>query len=337
VSQPSSAPARQRPRLGFLGTGWIGLNRMRAIQEAGCAEIIGIADPSAEMAAEAAKLAPGAAVVDGIDALLDLRLDGLVIATPSALHAAQSSHALNRGVAVFCQKPLGRTAAETRAVVETARRADLLLGVDLSYRATAGMRLIRDRVRAGELGRVYAADLVFHNAYGPDKPWFYDAAQSGGGCLMDLGVHLVDLALWTLDWPRVTEVSGRLFARGDALGPDPAGVEDFAVATIGLESGGIVRLACSWGMHAGQDAVISAGFHGTEGGATMRNLDGSFYDFATEIHHGTARQVVATPPDAWGGRTAVEWANTLAEGNRFDADALRLTEVAVVLDRLYGR
>jgi predicted dehydrogenase len=49
---------------------------------------------------------------------------------------------------------------------------------------------------------VRAVDLTFHNAYGPDKPWFYDPAQSGGGCVMDLGVHLVDLALWTLGWPK---------------------------------------------------------------------------------------------------------------------------------------
>jgi hypothetical protein len=69
----------------------------------------------------------------------------------------------------------------------------------------------------------------------------------------------------------------------------------------------------------------------------MRNIDGSFYDFATEIHHGTARQVVAVPPDAWGGRAAIEWAGMLAEGNRFDAGALRLTDVAVVLDQIYGR
>jgi predicted dehydrogenase len=48
---------------------------------------------------------------------------------------------------------------------------------------------------------VFAVDLVFHNAYGPDKPWFYDPELSGGGCVMDLGVHLVDLALWSLDFP----------------------------------------------------------------------------------------------------------------------------------------
>ena len=95
------------------------------------------------------RLAPGARLVSTLDELLDLGLDGVVIATPSALHAAQSIRALERGAAVFCQKPLGRTAAEARAVVDAARAADRLLGVDLSYRFTEGMRRIREIVRAG--------------------------------------------------------------------------------------------------------------------------------------------------------------------------------------------
>jgi predicted dehydrogenase len=199
VAPTGATPAR--PRLGFLGVGWIGRHRMQAILEAGAAEAAAIADPSPETAAEAGRLAPEARLVSTLDELLDCDVDGVVIATPSALHSEQAIRALERGVAVFCQKPLGRTEAEARAAVDAGRRADRLLAVDLSYRFTEGMRRIREAVRSGGLGRVYAVDLVFHNAYGPDKPWFYDPALSGGGCVMDLGVHLVDLALWALDFP----------------------------------------------------------------------------------------------------------------------------------------
>ena len=163
MSAPAARPER-RPRLGFLGVGWIGRHRMQAILETGAVEAAAIADPSPEMAAEAARLAPGAALVATLDDLLDAGVDGVVIATPSALHAGQSVRALERGAAVFCQKPLGRTAAEVRAVVEAARAADRLLAVDLSYRFTEGMQHIRELVRSGGLGRVYAADLTFHNA-----------------------------------------------------------------------------------------------------------------------------------------------------------------------------
>jgi predicted dehydrogenase len=338
---PAGAPPEvpvARPRLGFLGVGWIGRHRMKAILETGAVEAAAIADPSPEMAAEAARLAPRARLVATLDELLDAGVDGVVIATPSALHAGQSIRALARGAAVFCQKPLGRTAAEARAVVEAARAADRLLGVDLSYRFTEGMRRVRELARAGELGRVYAADLVFHNAYGPDKPWFHDPALSGGGCVIDLGVHLVDLALWALDFPKVGDVSGRLFAGGEPLGRRPDRVEDFAVATLELETGTAVRLACSWRLHAGRDAVISAAFHGTRGGAALRNVDGSFHDFVAERYRGTARETLAVPPDEWGGRAAADWAARLAAGERFAAaEAERLVGVARVLDRIYGR
>ena len=338
--QPGKTPrsaASARPRVGFLGVGWIGRHRMEAILATGAVEIAGIADPSPEMAAAAQGLAPGAALASTLDELLDLGLDGVVIATPSAFHAEQSIRALERGAAVFCQKPLGRTAAEARAVVEAARAADRLLCVDLSYRFTEGMRRIRELVRAGALGRVYAVDLVFHNAYGPDKAWFYDPALSGGGCVMDLGVHLVDLALWTLDFPEVSTVSPRLFAGGEPLGRRPAQVEDYALATLDLQTGAAVQLACSWRLQAGCDAVIGAAFYGTAGGAALRNVNGSFYDFSAERYRGTARETLSVPPDAWGGRAAAYWAARLAAGERFDPAAERLADVARVLDRIYGR
>jgi predicted dehydrogenase len=329
--------ATRRPRLGFLGVGWIGRHRMNAIIEADVADVAAIAEPSAETAAEALKLAPGAERVGGLDELLAMGLDGIVIATPSALHAEQSVMALASGAAVFCQKPLGRNAAEVRAVVDAARAADRLLAVDLSYRFTEGMRRIREVVRSGELGQIYAVDLVFHNAYGPDKAWFYDPALSGGGCVTDLGVHLVDLALWCLDFPEIAEVGAKLFAAGEKLGPNPSQVEDYAVATIELASGTAIQLACSWRLQAGCDAVISAAFYGTGGGAALRNVNGSFYDFTAERYRGTSGEMLAGPPDEWGGRAAADWARRLASGARFDEGAAELVEVARVLDRIYGR
>jgi predicted dehydrogenase len=310
---------------------------MHAIVEADAADVVAIADPSPDMAAEAQKLAPDAKIVASLDDILGAGVDGVVIATPSAMHAEQSIRALSRGVAAFCQKPLGRTASEAQAVIGAARQADRLIGVDLSYRFTQGMQRIAEIVRAGELGHVFAVDLVFHNAYGPDKAWFYDPAQSGGGCVMDLGVHLVDLALWVLDFPEVSSITSKLFAGGELLGPAPDRVEDYALATLQLASGAVVQLACSWRLQAGRDAIISAAFYGTSGGAALHNVEGSFYDFVAERYRGTARETLASPPDAWGGRAAVDWAKRVAAGTRFDPDAEKLVSVSRVLDRIYGR
>lgn len=334
---PSLAPNRSprpRPRIGFLGVGWIGRDRLAAVARADVARIAAIADTEPESARRARASAPEAELAGGLEDLLERGLDGIVIATPSAQHAREAVAALERGVAVFCQKPLGRDAAEVRRVVDAARTGDRLLGVDLSYRWTHGMRQLRERVRSGALGRVYAAELVFHNAYGPDKPWFYDRRLSGGGCLIDLGVHLVDLALWTLDFPRVERASARLLAGGAPL--DGEGVEDYATARLDLETGAVVSLSCSWRLAAGRDAVIEAAFYGTSGGAALRNVEGSFYDFRAESFTGTSRCLLSEPPDAWGGRAVVEWARALAHGGRFDPQAERLVQVSEVLDELYA-
>ena len=326
-----------KPRLGFAGVGWIGQHRMEALIESGLIEAAAFADPNAAQADKVAQMAPGAKQYEGLEALLEADLDGVVIATPSALHAEQAEQALRAGLSVFCQKPLGRTAAETRRVVSAARQADRLLAVDLSYRFTEGMKRIRRLVQGGTIGDVYAINLVFHNAYGPDKDWFYDPKQSGGGCVMDLGIHLVDLALWTLGFPDVTHARSRLFAEGRPLTTPSEHVEDYATACLDLDTGTTVNLACSWNLPAGQEAVIEAAFYGTQGGLSLRNVNGSFYDFQAELLKGTTTDVLAAPPDAWGGRAAVNWARRLAADKQYDETADSLVEVAGALDAIYNR
>lgn len=326
-------------RLGFLGVGWIGRDRMRALVASGLAEAALVADASPAVAAEAAAEV-GAQVVSP-EELLTADLDGVVIATPSALHAEQTTAALGNGTAVFCQKPLGRDAAETAAVVGAAREADRLLGVDLSYRHLSATDALRRTLRSGKLGSIYAVDLLFHNAYGPDKPWFRDPALSGGGCVIDLGIHLVDLAHHLLvdagEWAPVEQATSRLFAGGRPLDGRTDVVEDFATCRLDLCNGAVMNLACSWNLHAGQEAVISATFYGTDGAVALTNVGGSFYDFRAVRHTGTSSTTLVEPPDDWGGRAAVDWARRLAAGQRFDVAAEELVVSAAILDAIYGR
>ena len=149
-----------KPRIGFLGTGWIGRNRMEALLGTGLVEPVAICDPSPECLEQAGELAVKAQRVASLDEMLEGNIDGVVIATPSALHAAQSIQALAAGKAVFCQKPLGRTAQETLAVVNAARNADRLLGVDLSYRHTEAMKAIGDLVRSKSPGSTTPSSLA---------------------------------------------------------------------------------------------------------------------------------------------------------------------------------
>lgn len=333
-----SKPALGSPRLGFIGVGWIGRNRLEAIAQSGLAEVAAISDPSRDAVAKAAESAPQASRCSTFDELLERDLDGIVIATPSALHAEQAIAALQSGKAVFCQKPLARNAAETQLVIDAARAADRLLGVDLSYRYTQALHHVRELLRSGELGHIYAVETVFHNAYGPDKPWFYDARLAGGGCLLDLGIHLVDAVLWCLGFPKVESATGALSSGGLPWKSWMPSVEDYASGLLRLETGASVQLACSWKVAAGCDARIEITFFGTNGGATMRNVNGSFYDFVGEhLRPDRSRRLLAEPPDGWCGRAAVEWARRLVQSPRFDPEIEHLVTVAKTLDQLYGK
>ena len=308
---------RAPPRLGFLGVGWIGRHRMEAILATGAVEVAAIADPSAEMAAEAAaawRRVRGSSRPSTSFSMLEL--DGVVIATPSALHAEQSIRALERGAAVFCQKPLGRTAAEARAVVDAARAADRLLGVDLSYRFTEGMRRIREIVRAGGARarlrgrsrlpqRLRAGQalvlrpgalrrrLRHGSRRAPRRPRAVDARLAGGGGRLRRAC-----------WPAASRSADALDA-----------VEDYAVADPRARdrNGGAARLLVAPAGRTRRDHLGGV-LRNRRRGARSRNVDGSFYDFNAERYRGTARETLAAPPDAWGGRAAADFGNAACRG-----------------------
>jgi predicted dehydrogenase len=327
-----------KTRLAFIGTGWIGLDRMKSLLKEQICEPVAVLDPSADNVQRAKESAPSAVVHASMEELFAQKPEGIVIATPSAMHAEQSIAALKQGIPVFCQKPLARNAQESLEVINVARKMNKRLGVDLSYRYTQGMRKIYQLTRNKELGDIYAIDLVFHNAYGPDKNWFYNPALSGGGCLVDLGIHLVDLALWILNFPEIKTVSSVLMAKGKVIDNTNANVcEDYASAQMITESGVVIRLTCSWNLQAGQDAEIKASYYGTYGSALFSNVNGSFFDFETRLCHGTKNEIISNPPDDWGGRALIAWTKKIQEDNSFSEEAMQYYKVAKVLDRIYKR
>jgi predicted dehydrogenase len=326
-----------KPKLGFVGVGWIGRNRMEAVVNSNIAEIAWIQDISHEFCNKAQEIVPAAKILDLTENWNHQNLDGLIIATPSALHAAQAIQALDWGMAVFCQKPLGRTRQETAKVVEAAQKNDKLLGVDFSYRYTQTIQALKQVIDSGELGDIYAVDLVFHNAYGPDKPWYYDPKLSGGGCVIDLGIHLVDLALWLLNYPELNSIQSNLFSKGRLLAPGEDAVEDYAAAQLLFNNSISVQLSCSWHLPAGCDAVIKAAFYGTQGGISFSNINGSFYDFITKRLQGTSCQIISSGHDDWGGKAAVDWVRKISKSNKFNEDAFRYVDVARILDAIYHR
>ncbi|HET7361483.1 MAG TPA: Gfo/Idh/MocA family oxidoreductase, partial [Salinimicrobium sp.] len=148
----ATQPKQKELSLGFIGVGWIGRNRMQAILQHIKTGKIALTEPAEENAEQALKDAGKGVLVDSPEEICEAPdLDGIVIATPSALHAQQSITALKAGKAVFCQKPLGRTASEVKEVVAASKKMDKLLAVDLSYRYTNAFRAVYDVIQKGEI------------------------------------------------------------------------------------------------------------------------------------------------------------------------------------------
>ncbi|HVK97904.1 MAG TPA: Gfo/Idh/MocA family oxidoreductase, partial [Flavisolibacter sp.] len=296
-----------------------------------------LSDPSEECLSEAQKMAPAAEVITSFeDIFTNNDIDAVVIATPSALHKEQAVKAFENSKAVFCQKPLGRNSEEVKAVIDAAKRANKLLGADFSYRYTAAFQKIFPIIQSGELGKIFAVDLKFHNAYGPDKPWFYDIKLSGGGCVLDLGIHLIDLMLYALNFPEVKKVHSKLFTKGVLL-KDQSEVEDYANVIMEVENDITAQLSCSWNLKAGQEAVIEASFYGTDGGVSLKNINGSFYNFTALRFWGTKTEVLTDAHDDWGGRALINWIKQLSKSTSFNPEAENYLKSAEVIDKIYAR
>jgi predicted dehydrogenase len=335
VSAQLKTHAQARPRIGFIGLGWIGRKRLEALDPESI-EVAALAESDSTRLRSVADAYPDAMAAQNVEAILDAHLDGVVIATPNGLHAQQAIACLECGIPVFCQKPLATSLPDVERVVAAARSADRLLGIDFCYRHVSGMHELRRRLLAGEIGDVAAVDLTFHNAYGPDKSWCQDRRLAGGGCLMDLGVHLLDLSLWLQGMPPTERVRSRLFAQGMPVQAGDA-VEDLAFAEFIQANGAIVRLACSWHAHIGRGAIIRIAIAGTRGGAYWSNIDGSFYDFQLDLIHGTNRERLSGRDggDDWGPRALQAWIEQLRVGNRFDPQADDIIRSAALIEEVY--
>lgn len=323
--------------LGFVGLGWIGLNRLQQLLAHTKIDKIALIEPVKAQLDRALALTDKAQIFTAYeDVLSDESLDGIVIATPSALHAQQAIQALNAQKAVFCQKPLGRNAAEVKAVLQASQTNNKLLAVDLSYRFTQAFQQVYQILQKGTIGKVFSVELVFHNAYGPDKAWFYDLEKAGGGCVLDLGIHLLDMALWGLNFPSVTQVKSQRFHQGEKIEKKQPLIEDFATAQLLTQENTVINLQCSWNLSAGKDAVISATFYGTKGGVAFKNVKGSFYDFTAEHYTGTTTQTLITPSDDWGGKAGIKWADAVRSGIGYDKQSAKeLIQLAQTIDRIY--
>ncbi|MGH9945550.1 MAG: Gfo/Idh/MocA family protein, partial [Pyrinomonadaceae bacterium] len=198
------------------------------------AEVVALADTDATARQRAAALAPRARVFDSYRELLDqAETDAVVICAPSALHAEIATAAFDAGRHVYLEKPLGASLVEGRCVLDARARAGRLGMIGFNYRFNPLYERARRRLLAGEIGPAVAARTVFSTAAGAHLPDWKRERRTGGGALLDLASHHVDLGRYFFG-QEVCEV----FA---ALRSSEHGEGDTAALHLRLSGGALVQ------------------------------------------------------------------------------------------------
>ncbi len=283
-STPSSTPRIAPVRIGVLGLGAIAqtahlpvLAKMRGVQ------VAALCDNDGAKARALAQRFGVRDVVTDVEELLELPdLDAVVVATPNHLHEVHVLSALRARKHVMCERPLGLNARAVERVIAAAEKAKRVLMVANNHRFRHDAQALDAFVRGGELGKVRAVRAGAYRRRVQQAPWRLRRAEAGGGAFLELGLPLLDLAGWLLDFPRIERVSAAMErARGANA------VEDSAIVFIECQGGFTVTIDVH-ANYVGEDQRWWFELVGTKGSARLHPLR-----LVKEIH-GQAEDVSPT-------------------------------------------
>ncbi|MFO0957283.1 MAG: Gfo/Idh/MocA family oxidoreductase [Isosphaeraceae bacterium] len=276
-------------RVGVVGLG-MGKEHVKGYRSHPGAEVVAMADTDPGRLNKAGEEFGIAGLYPSLDAMLEAeKLDVVSIATPNSLHRPLAIRALEAGCHVLCEKPMAPNAQDGRAMVEAARRAGRRLMINFSFRFKPQSLALKQLVSEGVLGDVYFARTIWHRRRGIPflGGWFGRKELAGGGPLIDLGVHRLDLALWLMGYPRPTWVLARTYNhRGSAHAAEIGAafdVEDLAVGLITFDNGATLEIEASWMVHQAESDRMETRLYGTKGGLVQRNK-GENYEFEAEVY-----------------------------------------------------
>jgi len=287
-------------RVGIIGAGGIAqYAHIPGYQKIEDVEVAALSDINREtLKAAAAKFGVKKTYTDYRKMLATEKLDAVSVTTPNAHHAAPTIAALKAGAHVMVEKPIAMNAAEGRQMVAAARKAKRLLMVAFNQRWSPANQYLRREVEAGTLGDIYYGEAVYMRRSGiPGWGAFVDKKLSGGGPLIDVGVHMLDLALYLMGHPKPTAAFGGAYTafgkRSDwfaGMGRWDAkkfSVEDFGVGLVRFDTGAILLVKASWAANIGEDQHHVM-LMGTDGGLNtspprvFRQEQGALVDIAPQ-------------------------------------------------------
>ncbi|MEY2439583.1 MAG: hypothetical protein QOI34_968 [Verrucomicrobiota bacterium] len=236
-------------------------------------------------AAFVAEYQPEKSFRDYSELLRDDRIDAVVICLPNFLHFPVSLAALEAGKHVLCEKPPTLNASEMKVLREESSKRRLIYYFSRQFRFTPAMRAAKKVIAEGRLGKIYFAQATFVRSRGIPVGlghWFTEKKRSGGGALIDIGIHALDAVWYLMGTPRPVSVSAKVFRNFAHLVNVPVfDVEDAAYAFVRFENDAVVQLETSWAgnltddipprQYFGQESNNSV-LYGTKGSVRLKPL-----------------------------------------------------------------
>ena len=342
-------------KVGVVGVGWAGQQHIKAYSAREDVDLVGIAGLEAQTREQlAAEFGVPVSVARWED-LLDVDgLEAISVAVPTFLHAPIAIAALERGLHVLSEKPIALDGDQATTMVAAARSAGRVLEVAFNHRRRGDVQRLRELIEEGRLGRPYYTKAWWLRRTGIPTlgSWFTQSSLAGGGPLVDIGVHVLDFALFLLGNPAVKSVSASTYdllgtngfggspqsSKSGAGGDRKFDVEDLATVFMRLEDGGTLLLEASWAMHRADGDQFGATLYGTGGGAEWYVDDyvpvGSLKLFGDRDGFATAQSFRA---DAGGAHPEVvaDFVAAIRSGDWAAHDGSAAAQLARVVDAAY--
>ncbi len=273
-------------KIGIIGAGGMANYHIPGFRAAG-AEVVAIADVNGEAAARTAAKHNVPKTYTSVARMLSQgKIDAVSVITPNKFHKALALQALAAKKHVFCEKPPALNTREITAMAQAARKARRCLMFDFNNRARPEAMAMMEYIRNGAVGQINSAQALWIRRTGIPGfgGWFTTKALSGGGPVIDL-LHMIDLALYFMDYPQPEWVMAQTFNDfiGDKRFKGPWGIPDVAKGVTNVEAsahgfvrfktGQVLFLRNSWA-EMNKREEVSVTFQGTKAGGTVRRLFG---------------------------------------------------------------
>lgn len=260
----------EKVRVGIIGAGGISELHTQGYQKLENVELVAVCDLDEEKARNYANKYNIPHVFTDYNEMLKMKeLDAVSVTTWNNGHAPISIAALKAGKHVLCEKPLAMNAEEAKEMVDTAKETEKLLMVGFVRRFENNANFIKEAIEDGELGNIYYAKTGYMRKWGNPGGWFCDKKRSGGGPIIDLGVHVIDLIRYITGKPQAVsvmastfnhlgikpDIKGRVKYNASDYDPNNAfcDVEDAATALIKFDNGMTLAIETSWVLHTKED------------------------------------------------------------------------------------